>query len=284
MVTTAAGYTAPFVKSDVGKLAGVLMIAPTVAVERLVPIYGEPSPIAGRALEQYGVFRNRLAAHGVRVHLLEPEIDVPSAACVSDCVVVVGSGAILMRPSRIEQRRYVPVVERALRELGIPIIGRIEAPGLLDANDVVLSPHVAYVGVPRNPTLSQQRSNQLGRRQFEALIQGNGFRAVELPLSPDVLRLRNVFSFVDSDCALAAPHKLDLTAVKETQIIEVSRGEEYACGVLTLAPRSVIANLRFRLALGAMKKARIAVDAIDLWEFGKAGIGPFSLAAPLKRL
>lgn len=283
-MTTESGYAAPLIKSDIRKLAGGLMIAPTASVERLAPIYGEPSPIAERASEQYAVFRNRLASYGVRIHLLEPDFDTPLAACVGDCAVVVGSGAILMRPADVEQRRYVAVVERALAGLGIPIVGRVESPGLLDGGDVVLSPHVAYVGVPHNPTLIQQRSNQLGRRQFEAIVQGHGFRAVELSLAPDVHRLRNVFSFADADCALAAPDKVDLIAVKDTRILEVPGGEEYACGVLTLGPRSVVANLRYRYSLGVMKKAKIAVEAIDLWEFGKAGLGPFSLIVPLKRI
>lgn len=283
MVTTQAQYTAPLIKSDARKLVGALLIAPTLAVERLTPVHGEPSPIGSRALEQYAVFRSRLEGHGVRTHVVEPEIDVPGAALVGDCAVVVGAGAILMRPSSVEQRRYVPIVERALTDLGIPIVGRLESPGILDGCDVVLGPQVAYVGVPHDPSLAQQRSNQLGRRQFESIVQGNGFRAVELSLAPDVGRLRNVFAFADADCVLAAPDKLDLVAVKDTQIVEVPRGEEYACGVLTLGPRAVLANLRYRVSLGLMKKAKISIEAIDLWEFGKAGIGPFALALALKR-
>jgi N-dimethylarginine dimethylaminohydrolase len=260
------------------------MIAPTSAVDRLVPMHGESSSIAERALEQYAVLRNRLTSHGVRTHLVESEADVPEAALVADCAVVVGSGAILLRPSAVAQRRFVSVVERTLGELGIPIVGRVEPPGLLDGADVVLGPHVAYVGVPHGPSLAQQRSNQLGRRQFETIAQAHGFRAVELSLAPDVHRLRNVFSFADGDCVLAAPDKVDLVAVKDAQILEIPRGEEYACGVLTLGPRQVVANLRFRTALAVMKKAKIAIEALDLWEFGKAGIAPSSLVLALKRI
>lgn len=283
-MTTEASYAPPLVRSDVGKLVGAVMVRPTAAVDRLTPIYGESSPIADRALEQYGVLVRRLAGYGVQTHVLDPEFEVPPAALVADCAVVVGSGAILMRPSSAEQRRIVPLVERAFEQLGIPIVGRIEAPGILDGADVVLGPHVAYVGVPHNPSLAQQRSNQLGRRQFETLAQTHGFRAVELSLAPDVIRLRNVFSFVATDCVLAASEKVDLVAVKDAQIVEIPRGEEYACGVLILAPRFVLANLRFRTALPLMKKAKIGIEAIDLWEFGKAGVAPCSLALPLKRV
>lgn len=283
MVSAQSTYQGPFVKSDVGRLAGALMIAPTASVDRLPPTYGEPSPIAERALEQYGVFRRRLASHGVRTHLLEPEIDLPLAPVVADCAIVVASGAILMRPSSVDQRRYVAIVERALGELGIPIVGRVEAPGLLDGCDVVLGPNVAYVGVPHDPTLAQQRSNQLGRKQFEAIVQGHGLRAVEVPVAASVWRLRDVFSFVADDAVLAAPDKVELVAVKDATIVEVPRGEELACGVLTLGPRLVLTNLRFRTVPSLLKKAKIAYDAIDLWEFGKAGIGPFGLVLPLKR-
>jgi N-dimethylarginine dimethylaminohydrolase len=67
------------------------------------------------------------------------------------------------------------------------------------------------------------------------------------------------------------------------KIVEVPRGEELAAGVVALGERRVIANLRFRESVKLLRKAKIAVEAIDLWEFGKAGFGPFSLVLAVKR-
>jgi hypothetical protein len=41
--------------------------------------------------------------------------------------------------------------------------------------------------------------------------------------------------------------------------------------------------LRFRESLAILRTAKIAVEAIDMWEFGKAGFGPFSLVLAIKR-
>jgi hypothetical protein len=53
--------------------------------------------------------------------------------------------------------------------------------------------------------------------------------------------------------------------------------------VLALGGGRVIANLRYRESLARLRDAKIAVEAIDLWEFGKAGAGPFSLVLATKR-
>jgi hypothetical protein len=53
--------------------------------------------------------------------------------------------------------------------------------------------------------------------------------------------------------------------------------------VLALGGRSVLANLRFRQSIPLLRKAKIAVDAIDLWEFGKIGLTPSSMALAIKR-
>ena len=69
----------------------------------------------------------------------------------------------------------------------------------------------------------------------------------------------------------------------DLRVVEVPRGEEFAAGVLALGEGRVLANLRFRESLAMLRKAKIAVEAIDLWEFGKAGFGPFSLVLAVKR-
>jgi hypothetical protein len=53
--------------------------------------------------------------------------------------------------------------------------------------------------------------------------------------------------------------------------------------VLALGSRRVLANLRFRETIPLLRAARVAVDAIDLWEFGKIGVTPSTLALALKR-
>lgn len=276
-------YAAPYSASDVGALVGAVVLRPSTAVDRLPPLKAEPSPIAERALEQHAILVRTLRDRGVHVTENEPQTESPTESLIADCAIVLRDGAVLARPSQIERRAELAAVEKRLVELGIPILGRIQAPGLLDATDVAVGPDRLFFGVPRPGGGLRPRSNELGRKQLEAIATQHGYRSVELPLANDVLRLRNVFNLVASDTIVAAPDKVDLVAASGLQIIEVPRGEEFAAGVLPIGERRVIANLRFRESIALLRKAKIAVEAIDLWEFGKAGYGPFSLVLAVKR-
>ena len=280
---TVNSYASPYVSTDAGALAGAVVLRPSAAVDRLPPIKGEPSPIADRAEEQHAVFVGTLRSRGVKVHEIKPHTESPTESLVADCAIVLPHGAVIARPSQIERRSETATVEKHLAELGIPIVGRIEAPGLLDATDVAVAADRIFIGVPRSGPGLRRRSNELGRKQLEAIVSQQGFRVVELPVANDVPRLRDVFSVVATDMIVAAPDRVDLVSVTGMRVVEVPRGEELAAGVLALGERLVIANLRFRESIAIMRKAKITVEAIDLWEFGKAGFGPFSLALAVKR-
>ncbi len=280
---TVKSFAAPYVSSDAGALAAAIVLRPSAAVDRLPPIKGEPSPISDRALEQHGIFVRTLRDRGVHVHEMAPVSESPTETLIADCAIVLPQGVVIARPSAIERRAEVVAVERHLTELGIPILGRIEAPGLLDGTDVAVAPGRVFIGVPRAGAALRRRSNELGRKQLEVIAVQQGFAVVELAVARDVPRLRDVFSMVASDTLIAAPDRVDLVAATDLRIIEVPRGEEFAAGVLALGDRLVIANLRFRESVAILRKAKIAVEAIDMWEFGKAGFGPFSLALAVKR-
>jgi dimethylargininase len=273
----------PYVRSDAGALAGAVVCAPSPSIERLLPLKSEPSPIADRALEQHGILVRTLRDRGVTVTVLEPATEAPTESLIADCAVVLPQGAILMRPSSVERRAEVVAVERALVAAGIPIVGRIEAPGLLDGTDVALAGDRVFIGVARGEAGLRSRSNSLGRAQLAAFAAAADLRVVELAIAPDVPRLRNVFNLVASDAVVAAPDMVDLVPVRDLRVIEVPRGEEFAAGVIAFGERRVIVNLRYRYSIGLLRAAKIDVEAIDLWEFGKAGIGPFQLVLATKR-
>jgi N-dimethylarginine dimethylaminohydrolase len=272
--------TAPFVRTGATTLRDAVVVAPGAALDQVVPLYGEPSPIYERAKEQHAVLVRTLDDSGVRIHPLLTDDDSGHAAFVADCALVVERGAILLRPHRIERRSEVAAVEAKLNDHGIPILGRIEAPGLLDGGDVVVSGNTAYVGVPTK----KPRSNTLGRGQLAALLSSSGMQAVELPMDATIPRLSDVFSATGSDLIVAATDFVDTSSLRgKAQILSIPRGEEYGASLLSLGPRRVLANLRFRVAVPMLRKAKLDVVAIDLWEFGKVGAGPSSLVLALKR-
>jgi N-dimethylarginine dimethylaminohydrolase len=273
----------PYVRSDAGALAGAIVCAPSASVDRLHPRPSEPFPIADRALEQHRILVRTLRDRGVDVVVLEPATETPTESLVADCAIVLPHGAVLARPSAVERRAEVLAVERALLARGIPIAGRIDAPGLLDATDVVLAGERVFIGVPHPGGALGPRSNALGRRQLAAIAAAGNLQPIELAMAAEVPRLRNVFNLVAADAVVAAPDMVDLVPVRDLHVIEVPRGEEFAAGVLAFGERRAIVNLRFRESIGLLRAAKVEVEAIDLWEFGKAGIGPFQLVLATNR-
>jgi dimethylargininase len=202
--------------------------------------------------------------------------------------VLFADGAFLMRPSDVRRRAEVAMLEEVLERANIPVVGRIEAPGLLDGGDVLLASKTLYVArsKPRQAEIgipAGLHGNALGRAQLADYARSKQLAVVEVAIAGEVPRLRSVASLVDEGTLLFAPGLVDAGAFSDLQTIEVPRGEDFGAGVLALGNRRVIANLRFRQTIPLLRKAKFAVDAIDLWEFGKIGVTPASLALAIKR-
>lgn len=288
MTSDVSRLKAPFVQNDGARLSDVLAVRPSQAVEAIAPLQSEPGAIYERAAEQFDGLVSTLALRGVRSTVLDPDPSRGAGVMIADLAVVLAGGAILMRPTDARRWPELERVERALTAAGVPLIGRIEPPGLLDGGDVLLGDGVAYVGVTydRKDTIGlprARRGNEFGRRQFAAIASEAGVRVRETPVASDVRRLRAVASFVDTKTVLVASDRVDRTVFGDAEIVETPAGEEYGAGVLALGGRRVLANVRFRELFSVLKRARVNADAIDLWEFGKFGATPSMLALALKR-
>ncbi|MGP6192471.1 MAG: hypothetical protein ACLPSH_20960 [Vulcanimicrobiaceae bacterium] len=288
MVSVPAKLAAQFVRNDADPLRQVLVVRTSPAIASVRPCYGESNAIADRALGQQSIFQGRLAAHGINVSTVDPGEDAPLQALSADCAVLFEQGAFLMRPSDVRQRRVSAAVEAALRKAQIPIVGRIEAPGLLDGGDVLLAGDTVFVGSSRARQSEvgipvTLHGNASGREQLAAYARSSGLKVVEVGLSGQARRLRSVASLVTPETVLLAPRLVDAAAFAGLEQLEAPAGEDYAAGVLALGNRHVLANLRFRQTIPLLRKAKIVVDAIDLWEFGKVGATPNSLVLALRR-
>ncbi|MBV9103664.1 MAG: hypothetical protein JO060_08735 [Candidatus Eremiobacteraeota bacterium] len=288
MVADRTKFSAPYVVEDSGRLQAALLVRPSFAIETLPPVQGEASPIAGRAQEQHALLETRLRAHGVSVVSLESDSASAASFAVGDIALMLGDGAVMMRPSDLGRRSEIAVVESALGDAGIPIVGRIEPPGLLDGADVLLGSDSLFVAAPFDRPSAVgisriRRGNPEGRRQLAAIANERGLKTIEVSLASDVRRLRSVASFIDRGTVLLASPLAAADAFAPFERIAVALGEDYGAGALTFGKRSILENLRFRTTLPMLRRQGVAVDAIDLWEFGKLGITPSALVLALKR-
>ncbi len=264
------------VNAPTGRLESVLLVRPNREIEDARSLPGEPGAITARAREQLDVLRSTLEYFGVDTTVVESSAADAYECCAGNAAVALCDGAFVMRPSAMSRRGEADRMRNELARLAIPIAGYIAAPGLLDGNDVLLAGTTAFVG-------KGTRGNELGRAGFAEVARGYGYRTIEVALAPGVPALRYVATAVAPDTIVLGADKADASAFAGFKTIVLERGEEGAAGALCLSERHVIADMRYRTALAQMQRARITVEAIDLYEFAKIGVTPSMLALVLKR-
>ncbi len=268
-------FAPQLVTAPTGRLRAAVLVRPGASIENASPLIGEPGAVYERALEQHGVLRKTLEYFGVETIVLEPHGDEPYQVAAADAAVAFAGGAASMRLTAMSRRAEVDRMETQFARLDVPLAGHIEAPGLLDGTDVMLVGETAFVG-------AGTRGNELGRRGFAELARSHGYRVVEVRLAPGVA-LRAVASAVAPDTVVIGAAKVDVGAFAGFRTVVLERGEELGAGVLCLDEMHVIADIRYRTAFSIMRRARIAVEAIDLYDFAKVGITPSMLTLALRR-
>jgi len=259
-----------------GTLKGALVVMPTAEIETLHPLPGEPSPIFKRAAEQHAILVKTLQYFGVDVTVLEPPDRAPLACAAADLAVCFEHGAVIMRPSALNRSAELARIETEFTRLDIPIGAHIAPPGLLDGSDVLLAGRTAFIG-------RTKRSNAMGRAGFAEIARANGYEALEVAIDPSAPSLRSVANAVASDTIVIATNRVDGAAFRGFKLIELELGQEFGAGAFALGERRVVADLRYRASLLALQKNRIAVEAIDLYDFGKGGLVPSNLILATKR-
>lgn len=259
-----------------GTLRSAILVKPTKAIENAQPLIGEPGTVYARALEQHAVLCKTLGYFGVETIVLESHTGDPYETSAVDAAVAFEDGAVLARPTSMVRRGEADRMKAEFARIDVPLAGHLVPPALLDGSDVMLAGETAFIGVG-------SRGNALGRSGFGEIARAHGYRPVEVKLADGVPCLRAVASAVAHDTVVVGAEKADPAAFAGFNTIVLARGEENGAGVLCLGERHAIADIRFISALSTMRKAGIAVEAIDLYEFGKLGITPAMLALALKR-
>ena len=225
---------------------------------------------------------------GVTVHQLDadPETD-PDLVYVFDPLLVVGDGAIPLRPGKPNRAGEPDVVARWLTERGAPIVGRIDAPGTVEGGDTVwLRDDLLVVG----RTL---RTNDAGARQLAAIV-GGDVRIVDVPYwrgPAELVHLMSVVSPVSDDLAVVFLPLLPVGLYAwlgdlGIRLVEVPE-EEYptlGCNVLAVRPGVVVVAEGNPGTRRALEAAGVEVHPIPLREIGENGSGGVTcLTRPLRR-
>ena len=254
-------------------LRRVLMHRPRRGLERITPAslgYWNftRAVMPERFLAEYDELIATLVAEGVEPVLLGDVLGSddealayldqhPNATYTRDSAFLLARGAVLMSMALPSRAGEPPVVARALARLGVPILGRIEPPALLEGGGVQL------VGDRSLLVALCDRANQAAVEQLRRLLLGPHLdEIVSVAMPPGTIHIDGDLVVIDRDLAVgyvaalgyrpatvyragAEPLQVPLLnwlAERCVELIELDRAERDAMGanLVAIAPRAVV--------------------------------------------
>ena len=140
--------------------------------------YG-PGFNGNRAIEQFGIFAGLISASGTEIIWIEDSGDgLADAMFTHDPSLVTDKGAVILRMGKPGRMAEPDLHEAAYKAAGIPILGRIEAPGCVEGGDCV------WVDATTLAVGRGVRTNQAGIEQLGEILAPLGVSVLgfDLPL------------------------------------------------------------------------------------------------------
>ena len=257
------------------RLARVLMRRPgpsLIAADAGEWHYG-PTFDGKRAVEQYRKFAGLVEKSGAEILWMEDEGDgLADSMFTHDPSLMTDRGAIILNMGKALRVPEGRLHEQAYKAAGIPVLGRIVAPGTVEGGDCV------WVDAKTLAIGRGVRSNQAGIEQMQAILAPLGVTVLgfDLPLwqgEDACLHLMSVISPLADDLALVHAPLLPAAfylLLKERGIrMIVAPPEEFAASsglnlnVLPTAPKKVIMVDGFPLTKAAMEAEGCEVETFE---------------------
>jgi dimethylargininase len=240
---------------------------------------------------EHEAFRAILAENGADVVTAGPDdAGLLDAIFAYDPSLITDAGAVLLRPGKELRLAEVDLAERTYEDLGIPVIGRIAAPGTVEGGDTLwLDERTLAVG-------RGYRTNSEGIRQLAALLAPHSVETLTVDLPhwrgpEECLHLMSFISPVADKLAVVYLPLMSVPFVEELQrrgwsFIEVpdEEFETHGCNVLALAPMRVLVCEGSPITRDRLRVAGCEVVAYvgNELSHNRAG-GPTCLTRPILR-
>lgn len=234
--------------------------------------YG-PGFSAEKAARQHQELCRLVAATGARIDWLsDAEDGLADSVFTHDPSLMTDHGAIILSMGKALRRPEPAMHEAAYARMGMPILGRVEAPGQVEGGDCV------WVDEKTLAVGRGVRSNQEGIQQLANILAPKGVAVYgfDLPLwqgEEACLHLMSVISPLADDLALVYAPLLpvafhQMLKARGIHLVhgdadEFSASNGLSLNVLPTAPRQVIAVAGFPKTAAAMEKAGCTVATFE---------------------
>jgi len=211
------------------------------------------------ALKQHDRYIQALQSLGLEVTVLESDSRFPDSTFVEDVALCTPPMAVITNPGAASRNGEQVDMERVLQSF-YHQLEYIEAPGTLDAGDVMMTGTHFYIGI-------SDRTNVEGAGQLTKILEKYGMTGEPIVLK-GLLHLKSGISFLENGTLLAGKVLVDHPAFEDFQKIEVADHEAYAANSLWVNG-TLLVPAGFPETLERLEKAGFETIALDVSEFEK---------------
>ena len=211
------------------------------------------------ALKQHDAYVEALRSCGLDVTVLEADPGFPDSTFVEDVALCTTHFAILTNPGATSRNGEKTAMFPVLKSF-FSLVEKIEAPGTLDAGDVMMVGNHFFVGI-------SERTNPGGAVQLLGILEKHGMSGEMVPLKK-MLHLKTGVSYLEKNKMLVCGEFCRHPAFAQFEKIEVKPAESYAANSLWING-TVIVPRDFSDTREKIKAAGYPTLEVDVSEFRK---------------
>jgi len=271
------------------RLRRVLLCPPTYftfqpinEITRKVLADGETADLEAFRREHEG-FVAAYQEAGVQVELIEPDPDLPYMVYARDFGACLAEGALIGKfrePIRQGEELHY---ERKLRELGVPIIGKITR-GSFEGGDFWMLDETTVVhGVVA-------RTDWEGLRSAQEILEPYGYTVRGVDIDSRFLHLDMAFNIVAPGVAVVATDTLPefflrMLRKRKFELVETPAAGvfKHYCNIQALGDGRVLTFAANKDVNAKLRALGLEVITADIWNILKGGGGPHCMTFPLRR-
>ena len=211
------------------------------------------------AKHQHSEYAAALEQCGSEVRVLPADGRFPDSVFVEDVALLIGEAAVITRPGAISRRGETEEMQSVLEE-SFNNIEAIQAPGTLDAGDVLEVGEHYYIGI-------SGRTNAAGAEQLISILKKYGKSGSTIRLE-NYLHLKTGVAYLGNNTLLLAGELKKCPDFHKFHRIEVEEEEEYAANSIMVNGMVLIPYGYPRIHQN-LKTSGFDVIQVDISEFRK---------------
>ena len=212
-----------------------------------------------QAIIQHQSYIDVLIKCGLDVLVLEPCEEYPDSTFVEDVALITPNCVIINRPGAPSRRGEVHEIEFVLKQK-FKNIEAIEAPGTIEAGDIMMVGNHFYIGL-------SDRTNLSGAKQAIGFLKKYGMTGSTVTLN-DVLHLKTGLSYLENNKLVIYGEFMNDPIFENYDFIEIPEEEDYAANCIWVN-ENVIVPSGYPISKEKISNAGFNVIEVDVSEFKK---------------